>query len=146
MTGGGPPPVRRATPADAAACAAIVNDWIDTTPWMPRAVSRETVAGHVADGIAGREVWVVGDPVTGYLSFDPAEAVIRGLYVARPGEGLGRALIDRVKEGRERLRLRTHEPNLAAQRFYAREGFVAVERDPDGGGDGLPEIVMEWRR
>jgi hypothetical protein len=146
MTAGGRLPVRRATPADAAVCAAIVNDWIDATPWMPRAVSRETIAGHVADGIAEREVWVVGDPVAGYLSFDPAEAAIRGLHVARPGEGLGRALIDRVKEGRDHLRLRTHEPNLAAQRFHAREGFVAVGCDPDGGGDGPAEIVMEWRK
>jgi len=44
------------------------------------------------------------------------------------------------------LRLRAQEPNLAAQRFHAREGFVAVGDDEEGGGDGLPDILMEWRR
>ena len=43
------------------------------------------------------------------------------------------------------LGLRSHTPNHAAHRFYAREGFAVVERDLPG-EDGVTELRMEWRR
>lgn len=137
--------VRRATQDDAPASAAILNDWIDATPWMPRVHSREAIAGMIADGLPIREFYVVGDPVAGYLSLNAEAAHVVALYTARPGEGLGRILMDEAKRGRDYLQLWTHEPNLDAQRFYVREGFAVVERK-ETGADGLPELRMEWRR
>jgi putative acetyltransferase len=137
--------LRRATPADAAACADIVNDWIDGTPWMPRVHARAVIAQMIADGLPLREIFVAGDPVDGYLSFNPEASHVVALYTARPGFGIGKALMDRVKEGRDYLMLWTHEPNKAAQRFYVREGFAVVDRNSEG-NDGLPELKMEWHR
>ena len=137
--------VRRATVQDAKACAGIVHGWIAGTGWMPEPPPLETLVGVFEEGIPKREFWVAGDPVTGYLSLDPEEALIHGFYTATPGSGVGKALLDRVKQDRDYLQLWTHEPNSAAHRFYHREGFETVERKPEGRGDGLPELRMEWR-
>ena len=142
MTG---PVVRRATADDVPACAAVVNGWIDATDWLPRDFPPEDIERQIREALPDREIWVAGDPVAGYLSFDPSASRICGLYTSRPGEGLGKALMDRVKEGRDHIQLWTHAPNLAAQRFYAREGFAATGR-VDAGSDGIAEVRMEWRR
>lgn len=136
--------VRRATAGDAEACARIINAWIDTTPWMPRAVSAETIEQALRDGLPKREAYVAGDPVAGYLSMDPEENHIWGLYVEKPGHGVGKVLMAAAKAGRTFLKLNTHAANHEAHRFYRREGFVPVGK-PWQGNDGIDEIAMEWR-
>lgn len=136
--------IRRALPEDAPACAAIVNRWIEETSWMPRVVSSASLEDMIRQGIPLREFWVIGDPVQGYLSFNTEAQQIMGLYTAMPGQGHGKALMDRVKQGRDFLRLRTHEANHAAHRFYQREGFVITDRIEQG-GDGIAELEMQWR-
>lgn len=136
---------RRAEIGDAADCAAIVRAWLDGLDWMPgRGPSVEELTTAIAEGIPQREFWVVGAPVAGYLSFKDDESLIAALYTAQPGLGHGKALVDQVKEGRSYVQLWTHEPNTAAHRFYHREGFETVERKPEGRGDGVPELRMEW--
>lgn len=138
-------PIRLAEPCDAAACARIVSDWVERTEWIPRLFDEEELTAMIAKAMPDREIFMIGDPAEGYLSLNPETARIGALYVDRPGKGLGKALMDRAKSGRAYLQLNTHEPNAAAQRFYAREGFEVVERIAEG-GDGLPELRMEWRR
>lgn len=136
--------VRLATSDDAPACADIVNAWIDATAWLPRLHSNEAIAEMIAAGIPQREFWVAGEPIAGYLSFNTEASQIMGLYTARPGCGIGKALMDRVKEGRSYIHLWSHAANIDAHRFYKREGFVEVERKAEG-VDGIPEIRMVWR-
>lgn len=138
-------PIRMAGPDDVPAISRIVNDWIDGTEWMTRTASRSEIAGSIAEALPEREIFLIGDPVEGYLSLNPETAQIGALYVDRLGQGLGRALMERAKAGRSYLQLWTHEPNTEAHRFYRREGFEVVERNPKG-GDGLPALRMEWRR
>lgn len=130
---------------DAPACAKIVSDWIAGTDWMQAGPTYAFLVEAISTGMPTREFHVIGDPVAGYLSLNPETSQVMGLYVARPGEGLGKALIDRVKDGRSYLQLRSHSPNTAAHRFYEREGFYIVERDLMDCSDGVPEIRMEWR-
>ena len=137
---------RRATTSDAAGCAVIVHGWITSTAWMPDAPDLGVLVGVFEKGVTIRELWVIGDPVEGYLSLDAAEDLIHGFYTATPGSGHGKVLLDKVKEGRDYLQLWTHEPNTSAHRFYQREGFQIVERKAEGRGDGIPELRMEWRR
>ena len=137
--------IRRAHAGDAGDCARIVNDWIDAVDWMPRIHSHDEFAGFVAEAIPVREVWVVGEPIAGYLSLNASSAQIMGLYTARPGAGMGKALMDRAKHGRDYLHLWTHEPNTSARRFYTREGFVELGCDADRSPEGVTEIRMEWR-
>ncbi|MEM7319742.1 MAG: GNAT family N-acetyltransferase, partial [Pseudomonadota bacterium] len=59
--------IRSGEPADAPACAAILNDWIDRTGWMPRIHPAEDVVRHYQQFVfAKRDVFVIGDPIEGY--------------------------------------------------------------------------------
>ncbi|MEM7711467.1 MAG: GNAT family N-acetyltransferase [Pseudomonadota bacterium] len=139
--------LRRATTDDASACAAIVADWIAATAWMPGdRLTRAKLEGLMREGFPLREAWVAerDGQIDGYLSMDAEAAHVVGLYAARPGQGTGRALLDRAKTGRRFLKLRSHAPNFAAHRFYEREGFVVIARDLPG-EDGVPEVEMAWR-
>jgi GNAT superfamily N-acetyltransferase len=138
-------PPRRAVEADIPAIAAVVNGWIDATPWLPRLHAPQAIEAIVRAAFPDREIWVIGDPVVAYLSLDPKAGRIAGLYCARPGEGHGRALIEAAKRGRSALTLSTHVPNVGAQRFYRREGFVETGRVDPEPPETVPEIVMEWR-
>ena len=71
---------------------------------------------------------------------------IHGLYVAEQGLGLGKALVKKVKGGRDFLQLYSHIPNEVAQRFYHLERFETVEKLPEGCGDVVGELRMEWHR
>ena len=138
-------PIRKALAEDAEACAGVLNAWIDATDWMPRSIEADALVEILREGLPKREAYVIGEPVAGYLSMDPAEAHIWGLYVGRRGQGLGKALMDQAKAGRDFLSLNSHAANKSAHRFYAREGFKQVG-EPWDGSDGIPEIRMEWRR
>lgn len=139
------PAFRRATVNDAANMAQIVADWEQATDWMPAKTAVSEIEEFIRAALPNREIWVAGDPVAGYLSFDPAEQRVGGLYCQRGGSGLGKALMDKVKEGRYYIWLATHAANLKAQKFYAREGFVEVERYDPEPPLTVREIRMEWR-
>lgn len=137
-------PIRKALATDAEACGAVLNAWIDATDWLPREIEPDALVEILRDGLPKREAYVIGDPVVGYLSMDPVENHIWGFYVL-PGQGLGKALMDWVKVGRNYLRLNSHAANVRAHKFYAREGFVQVG-EAWMGSDGIDEITMEWSR
>jgi len=138
---------RRANQADAEACADILNAWIDATDWMPRIHPADDVRRHNRDVVlADRELWVIGAPVHGYLALDPETNTATALYVAIPGQGIGKALLDFAKGDHERLQLWTFQANKAARRFYAREGFVEVRMTNGDNEEGLPDVLLEWVR
>ncbi len=139
-----PIPIRRAVPDDVAACAAVANGWIDQTEWLARVHSHEMVVGFVEDGMKNRTIWVAGDPIDGYLSFNPETNQVGALFCRKTGAGLGKALMDKAKENVNYLWLTTHVPNINAQRFYAREGFHEVSRFDPEPPETVREIKMEW--
>lgn len=137
------PPIRRATASDAPACAQIVGAWLGATPLITHPPSIADLESGLAAGIPAYQVWVIGDPVAGYLSFCPNEALIRGFYTGVQGRGLGKALLDHIKSGNSYLQLWTHAPNTRAHGFYQREGFTFTGARR-AGNDGLDELQMEW--
>ena len=137
--------IRRATVEDAPACAAIVHRWLARTAWIVTPPTLAQLTGGLEAGIEAYQVWVAGDPVAGYLSFGPDEAMIRGFYTAAPGSGAGKQLLDHIKTGQARLQLWTHTPNTRAHAFYLREGFV-FSGDERPGDDGPTERHMYWER
>lgn len=139
------PQIRRAALADAADCARVVHGWVSSTPWMPTRFTEAELTEMIAEAIPVREIYVIGEPVAAYLSFHPETALIAGLYVAQRGEGLGKALVDHVKSGRDHLQLWTHEPNTRAHAFYVREGFERSGATREG-DDGQLEFQMIWQR
>lgn len=136
---------RRAELKDAKACAAILNEWIDERDWMPRVHSHEEVVDFYETFVfAEREVWVSGEPVEGFLALDADNDVVTALYVAKPGRGTGRVLLDHAKGGRQALELWTFVANEGARRFYAREGFEEVRQTEGDNEEGLPDVLLRW--
>lgn len=143
--------LRRASRADMPAIAKIVCDWEAETAWMPDGTTQADIEGMLDAAFDTREIFVVSGPDTqdalqAYVSIDAQSGKIGALYSTVRGTGIGKALVDKAKEGRDFLWLQTHQPNQAAHRFYAREGFVmAGEIAPEAEGEPA-QFRMEWRR
>ncbi|MEL7462059.1 MAG: GNAT family N-acetyltransferase [Pseudomonadota bacterium] len=139
--------IRPGTPSDAPAAAAILNRWIDSRDWMPRVHTHAEVEAFYADFVfVQRLVWVVGEPVAGFMAIDDKAAVITALYIATPGRGLGRDFVELAKARHDHLSLWTFVANTGARRFYEREGFQDRRRTPGDNEEGLPDIEYEWER
>ena len=128
---------------DADRCADIVNNWIKTTKWIPRLYSKRELLKMIEEAIPYREFWVIGNPVSAYVSFHKDLSQIVALYSYVPGKGYGKILLDKVKEGREYIQLWSHTANESAHRFYHREGFRKAAYK-EKGDDGIPEIKFKW--
>ena len=135
--------LRRATIDDASACALIVDDWIEKTVEMLRLFDKHKLTEMIRDAIPLREVWVIGQPINGYISYNPDLLQISALYVNKKGEGIGKILLDRIKSDHKHLYLWSHEFNNSAHKFYKRQGFQLKNRK-DRGSDGIPELQFEW--
>jgi GNAT superfamily N-acetyltransferase len=141
--------IRPASPADAPTCAAIVNSWIDATPWMPRVHTPEDVAAFYRDCVLpARRVWTWNGPAAGFLALDEAEGCVTALYLAPEarGRGVGRALLGAAQAGRDALHLWTFEANHGARRFYEANGFHVEARTDGDNEEGLPDIRYGWSR
>ena len=62
--------IRKANISDANACAEIVHSWVQATSWMPNRFTLAELETLIEEGMPKREIWVVGDPIFAYLSFD----------------------------------------------------------------------------
>lgn len=142
--------LREGGPADAAACAAIFDAWVDATEWMPRVHPPEAVLRHYREHVfATCRVLVAeeGGAVTGFLAVD-GEGFVAALFVAGPARrrGVGAALLDAAKALRpEGLTLWTFAANAGARRFYARRGFVEAGATAGDNEEGLADVMLAWR-
>jgi GNAT superfamily N-acetyltransferase len=96
------------------------------------------------------ETWlaeVTGEGVVAFLALQGDW--IDQLYVAPrfTGRGIGGQLLEMAKRERpDGLRLWTFASNLGAQRFYARHGFIEVQRtDGSGNEERSPDIQYAYR-
>ena len=146
------PQIRRAAAPDLQACAAIINDYMDSTAWLPRVIDHQAIETLYSPELLDKRIIFVADDngeVNGYLSMDHQAGFIHAIYV-RPnarGLGLGKALLDAAKQTRPQgFDLTVFEPNTNAMRFYIREGLFEI---PDGRKDdtteGVPTLLMRWQ-
>ena len=144
--------LRPATPEDADVLAALLVAAREAAyPAMPRPV-------HPPDDVRrwlrtrfdapGSELWLAEQRgvVVGLLLLE--DDWVHSLYVApgHTGSGIGTLLLDVAKSLRpHRLGLWVFESNLAARRFYARNGFVQLQRtDGSGNEEQQPDVEMTW--
>jgi N-acetylglutamate synthase-like GNAT family acetyltransferase len=138
--------IRRAHLEDVPVCAEIVAQWEAQTDYMPRSTHACDLAQFITEAFDEREIWVIGAPIQGYMSIDPAQQKIGALYVRNQGLGKGKSLIDHAKKERDFLWLTVYLPNTRAQAFYRREGFVQTAQMPSDTA-GEPDIYrMQWHR
>ena len=94
------------------------------------------------------EVYVYMDEckneIEGFVGLD--QEYIAGIFVrkeARSG-GIGKALLDFVKEKKQELTLNVYRKNERAVRFYEREGFQIIDRTVDKSTDEK-EYLIKWK-
>jgi ribosomal protein S18 acetylase RimI-like enzyme len=142
--------MRSARSQDMAVCAGILNDWIDATDWMPRVHSREDVVGHYQNEVMTKRQTIVavdGSRVRGFVTLTQ-DGFVTALYVeeASRNKGIGGLLLQRAKrELSPQVNLYTFAANTGAQAFYARHGFVEINRTTGDNEENLPDILLEWR-
>jgi putative acetyltransferase len=75
-----------------------------------------------------------------------ADNYVAGIFVKEKyqSEGIGKALLDYVKEGKEELVLHVYEKNERAIKFYLWEGFVKVKEQIEEENQEW-EYEMRWR-
>jgi len=141
--------VRAAKPFDALAVGAILGEFVDTTPWMPRIHTNAQDLAHAAALIESGVVTVVerDRSVVGFAACDGLW--LNALYM-RQGErrlGLGLKLLNKCRVSLREMRLWTFVANEGAQRFYLRHGFKEVRRtDGSCNDENLPDIEYHWQK
>ena len=82
--------------------------------------------------------------IEGFAGLD--QEYIAGIFVRKEArsEGIGKALLDFVKEKKQELTLNVYRKNERAVRFYEREGFYIIERTTDESTDEK-EYLMRWK-
>lgn len=140
--------VRPATPADAAAIAALEAENLGRDAWSP---------GLVEQGVCGELPTVhylvaeVGGQVAGYAAAsivaDIAELQRVAVTPTHRRSGLATALLDAVvaaarAEGADRLLLEVREDNHDALAFYADRSFAEIDRRRRYYRDGATAIVL----
>lgn len=141
--------LRKARSTDAGAVGAILSQFIDETPWMPRLYTRAEDLAHAGRMIANGWVTVAENTqgVQGFVARDGCE--IHSLYIATSAhrKGIGTCLLDGEKAHCDILYLWTFQNNLGAQSFYKAAGFTEIERTDGAGNDeALPDIRLKWTR
>lgn len=95
---------------------------------------------EVKAAIKDAEVYCFNDPdVVSFIGL--GHDYIAGLFVDKNhrGQGIGKQLLDFVKENHDRLSLDAYIKNQGAVNFYQRNGFIIVSQTKD-------EVHMEWTR
>ena len=142
--------LRPARPLDAGALGAMLTEAVSAHSWKPRLHSATEDIGHVGRMIDRGWITVASDAENRPLGFLARDGnYVHALYVAGTARssGVGQRLMTQAKGARDRLELWTFEANLAAHRFYERQGFDIVERtDGRTNEERLPDIRYVWEK
>ena len=91
------------------------------------------------------EVYVYEDSKTIQGFVGVRDEYIEGIFVSgkMQSHGIGKALLDYIKDKKARLQLNVYQKNVRAMSFYQREGFTIQSEGLDD-FTGEKEYVMEW--
>ena len=126
--------VRRARSDELGTCADLyVRVLAETFTWLPAERHRREDFLRAAKA---EEIYVAveGARILGIAALFRPQNFLHSLYVDERERGVGKALLDHIAAHTEGpLSLKVQAPNVRAQAFYRREGFLCTEhgRDPD---------------
>lgn len=140
--------IRDATSADLDVVVTLESACQGADAWSA-ALIREGLLGGlptVQYFVAGQDTQVLGYAV-GSFAGDIAELQRIGIAESARRRGLATQLLAGVVAratgtGADRLLLEVREDNAAARHFYARSGFVEIDRRPKYYSDGSTAVVM----
>lgn len=91
------------------------------------------------------EVYVYEDDkmIQGFIGIN--DEYIEGIFVSdeMQSRGIGKMLLDYIKDKKDRLQLKVYQKNVRAMSFYQREGFTIQSESMDE-FTGEKEYVMNW--
>lgn len=91
------------------------------------------------------EVYVYEDDkiIQGFVGIN--DEYIEGIFVSdeMQSRGIGKMLLDYIKDKKDRLQLKVYQKNVRAMSFYQREGFTIQSEGMDE-FTGEKEYVMNW--
>ena len=91
------------------------------------------------------EVYVYEDDkmIQGFIGIN--DEYIEGIFVSdeMQSRGIGKILLDYIKDKKDRLQLKVYQKNVRAMSFYQREGFTIQGEGMDE-FTGEKEYVMNW--
>ena len=91
------------------------------------------------------EVYVYEDDkmIQGFIGV--SDEYIEGIFVSdeMQSRGIGKMLLDYIKDKKDRLQLKVYQKNVRAMSFYQREGFTIQSEKMDE-FTGETEYVMNW--
>ena len=91
------------------------------------------------------EVYVYEDDkmIQGFIGIN--DEYIEGIFVSdeMQSRGIGKILLDYIKDKKDKLQLKVYQKNVRAMSFYQREGFTIQSEEMDE-FTGEKEYVMNW--
>lgn len=116
------------------------HDFIDSHYWMENYSKVEEMLPQAEIYVYEKE-----NEMAGFIGL--TGDYIAGIFIDKDcrSNGIGRRLLDCVKEKRETLTLQVYAKNRRAVCFYKREGFYAVQEQTEE-GTGEKEFLMEWKK
>ena len=100
---------------------------------------------RVKEMLPQAEVYVYEDDkmIQGFIGV--SDEYIEGIFVSdeMQSRGIGKMLLDYIKDKKDRLQLKVYQKNVRAMSFYQREGFTIQSESMDE-FTGEKEYVMNW--
>ena len=128
----------------------VADIWLDTNLKAHYFISPQYWKSNfnlVKEMLSQSEVYVYenGREIQGFIGM--RDEYIEGIFVPDEiqSQGIGKLLMDFIKDKKEKLRLTVYQKNTRAIHFYQREGFKIQCEDLDE-ATSEKEYVMIWRQ
>lgn len=130
----------------------VMQIWFDTNIKAHHFISRQYWIDNyemVKDILPKKEIYVYEDDNTNQINgfIGLMDNYIAGIFVNKNNQsrGIGKQLVDYVKEIKETLNLSVYQKNIRAISFYQREQFVIQSEHIDD-DNNEKEFIMTWSK
>lgn len=130
----------------------VLQIWIETNIEAHSFIEKEYWTGNyemVKQILPEAEVYIYEDEkngqIAGFIGIN--DQYVEGLFVKETvqSNGIGKRLLDYVKNRKTELRLGVYQKNMRAVRFYLRENFLIQAEEIDEDTDEK-EYIMRWEK
>ncbi|WP_283108739.1 GNAT family N-acetyltransferase [Thomasclavelia spiroformis] len=130
----------------------VMQIWFDTNIKAHHFISRQYWIDNyemVKDILPKKEIYVYEDDNTNQINgfIGLMDNYIAGIFVNKNNQsrGIGKQLLDYVKEIKETLNLSVYQKNIRAISFYQREQFV-IQFEHIDNDNSEKEFIMTWSK
>ena len=128
----------------------VVDIWLDTNLKAHSFISAQYWESNyelVKEMLSQAEVYVYedGQKIQGFIGL--SDKYIEGIFVSEEiqSQGIGKLLLNYIKDRKDVLRLNVYQKNIRAIHFYQREGFE-IQCEGLDEATGEKDYVMIWHR